>query len=204
MKDIEDIEEAVKMIERVEDNKTTVLDTVTMSSGVTLKAKSVPITLLHQINTQYMDKRPVPPSVFIEVKGRSEPNRDDPDYIEAENAWQQEMTMAQLNVMLLKGVEVLTIPDGMEHWEITPIERAYYDSHPDFDVEDAPIPDWLMDLYLTGYKFDPRVNRKRYLYWMKFEACPTPADIEKISSLIATKAGVAEKDVDNSVTRFRD
>lgn len=153
----------------------------TASTGVQFKTKAVNRQSLGGITDRYLKQKPKPPVVFIESKGREEPNYDNPDYIENMQSWQISMTMALSNFIFLRGVELIesSIPDGMVH----------------FDSDD-----WRDEMELISDKSDN--SRACYLEWIKAVAC-NEEDTNKLMSIIGRKSGISQEDVDGAAAQFR-
>lgn len=78
----------------------------TTKAGVILCLKPVPIFGITRINTQYNNKQPKPPTVYVEVEGKKIPqvNMLDPLYQLQLEQWAQEKIEAQSLYLLGVGV----------------------------------------------------------------------------------------------------
>lgn len=176
--------------------------TATMSTGVVLSCKTVHVTLMRDVQDAWLSREPKPPVFFVETKGRSEENKDDPDFQKAHAKWNEDMIMSQINTIVLNGLEVVSIPDGMDDWKITKQEQTYLDKHDVVDYNNYPMPDWIQDIYFSGYEVNVRSVRHRFLCWVKYKACPSAGDLDAIGGLITNSVGVGANGTNNAVKRF--
>lgn len=81
---------------------------VTLSTGVRVRVKPVTATLIDEVQSKIVD--PDPPEIFLEEKGRSEPNYSDPRYLRAIERAQVNRVIAAVDALVLFGVELV---DGL-------------------------------------------------------------------------------------------
>lgn len=148
-------------------------NSVTCSTGVKLRLNRIPRLLVGELAKIV---RPKPPIVFIEDKGRSEENPNDPTYIEAMTQYNIEVSVKMVDMFILFGTEVVSIPDGM------------------IRQDDPKIKDKLR---IIGVKIDNEDDM--YLAWIKYFACPADDDIQAITDGVGRLSGVSEKDVDDAL-----
>jgi len=88
---------------------------IELSNGVVLKIKAGSRNAISYAGRNAQKDHPQPeiPMVFIKDQERSEPNADDPDYIQAFNIWQIEISARIMDVLYAQAVIVETIPDGV-------------------------------------------------------------------------------------------
>lgn len=91
---------------------------------------------------------PVVPVVYIEEKEREEPNPHDPDYLEAVNKYNVDVSFIAINSSIVLGTAVLTVPENM------------------VGVDDD---EWLAPLTIVGLPI-PTDKHNRYLGWVKYYA----------------------------------
>ena len=165
---------------RASDPPTLTNNRVTLSNGVVLGVRPVPPLAIRQAVLN-VPKPPVPVT-FLEDKGREEENPNDPEYLEALAAYRDATGQAALNVLLLMGTKLESLPEGL--------------CGPDGD-------EWLGDLEFLGLTIDKENPRARYLAWLQFYAIPSNADITRALEGPAKAAGVAEGDVAAAIESFR-
>src|SRR3990167_1668538 len=105
------IDAAVKVVEGQSQEQ----DFVALSNGIRLRCKSVPILTVRYALTAI--KKPEPPIVHNEEKGRSEAWEGDPAYQAELSRWEEHIGETSLNVMIMLGTEIDKIPEGVYHPE---------------------------------------------------------------------------------------
>ena len=155
-------------------------DIVSLSNGIVLKLKPVPPFLARQAVISL--QRPKPPVVFLEDKGREEENPNDPEYQRAIQEYEARQIELGLNVMLLVGTAVETVPKGCYG--------------PDDD-------EWLEDLAIVGIEVDVERPRARYLAWLRYYALQSASDIALVTQALATGVGLTEEEVQATADSFR-
>ena len=150
---------------------------IQLSTGVVLTGKPAnPIAL---ITVMANFPRPKPPVYFDKSMGREMENPNDPDYIARVRSADMERSSATLNVMILMGTALKSLPKGF--------------SGPDDD-------EWLEEYKLLGLPIFPENKRWRYLRWIIFRAAPDQKDITAIQDVVSKLSGVREEDVKNAET----
>ncbi len=151
----------------------------TANNGVVIKLKRVNRMIVLDAVRQIQD--PKPPVQFIEDKGRTEENPNDPDYIAAKQQSDFDRGMLTINVYLTFGTQVVSIPDGMYMPE----------TH-----------DWSEDLESLGMKIAPK-GRARYASWLKYYAL-NEDEVNELSLRAMRFAGVTlEVDTAAAVDTFQ-
>jgi hypothetical protein len=152
---------------------------ITLSTGIKLKVRAVPTTIYGEIMRKYT--RPIPPVIFIEDKGRKEENLNDPRFLQLSSEYDNNVSMAVIDAMILLGTEVSSVPASMTK----PEDEA-----------------WADELEAIGIVIGEN-KRKRYLMWIKYVAATGINDITKIMEAVGRLTGVTEEDVQDAVSRFR-
>lgn len=151
-----------------------------MPSGVKLKIKRVGFFLINAASRHI--EKPEVPKQFIEDKGREEENPMDPAYQDALREWAAQKSEAVQDVLLLKGTEIVDIPEGMEG--------------PDGD-------EWVADMRFLGIGISDD-KRERYLQWMRLVAMRGEMDdYAEFMARIGRLNGVTEADVAEAAANFR-
>jgi hypothetical protein len=128
---------------------------------------------------------PKPPVVFIEEKGREEPNPSDPDYLYAISRLEMERSLASVDVVIMLGVDLVN-EDG------TPFEISLEDK-------------WYRQLKLLAKH--GRIDLSRYDFededdvefvFKKYIAVGT-SDIPMLTAI----SGLDAEEVDKAVKTFR-
>lgn len=153
---------------------------IVLSNGIVLKVKPMPPMLLNSVSNS-IPKPPVP-MVFLEDKGRDEPNPNDPNYIQAEADRQTALSLAIMNTILYACTEIEEVPANC--WGVESEE-------------------WLALPRLAGIKFDPDDKIERYLTWLRSYAIATMQDMNKAQTLPLMLAGITEPEVDDVMESFR-
>lgn len=151
----------------------------TTQYGVKFRIKSVNKQSLGGITDRYLKEQPKAPVSYIESKGREEANYDDPDYQDAMKAWNLAMSMALSNFILLRGAELISVPDGFMTYESD---------------------DWKFEMELISDKADN--PRACYLEWVRAIAC-SEEDSTELFRRIGRRSGIAQEDVASAAAQFR-
>lgn len=142
---------------------------IKLSTGVVLRGKPAPAQALIKVMSAF--PRPKPPTYFNEKMGRELENPDDPDYLERVKSNQMESAAAMLNVLILYGTQLESVPKG------TP--------KPESD-------DWLEAYKLLGMPILGDNKHWRYLTWVMFVAAPTAEDTAAIQKVVGGLSGVRD------------
>lgn len=176
----ESTKESVARIEQAEKRQDESLQELVLSTGVVLRVSKVNPVLLSDIAAESLKHRPKAPIVFIESLGREEENLDDPDYTEAVTQWQATVLLDINNAYVLKGTEVISVPDGMDS--------------PDNE-------DWLDEMRILNRPVGTK--RQRYLAWIKYVAAVDAEDTTAIVREVGRLSGVSEAEVQEAVEGFQ-
>lgn len=154
-------------------------DEITLSSGLRLRLKEVPKHFIYGVTKDI----PAPQVPLINIDGKKRPieNPDDPDYQEAVEKWIVVTANAATDVALLRGTEVLELPEGM----IGPESTA-----------------WIEEMEVLGMPMRDN-SRARYLNWLKAIGVPKEEDLAALMEALGRLTGVNEDDVADAVERFR-
>lgn len=120
-----------------EKRRVTTDEIVVLSTGVRAKINPVSATLIDAVQAKIQD--PDPPLVFIDEKGREEPNFSDPKYIRAMERANTDRVLAAMDAMVLFGVHLV---DGLpedESWlrNLQLLEKMGTLDLSDLDLNDA-------------------------------------------------------------------
>lgn len=83
----------------------------TTERGIVLKYYKVSADLVRKAHSAV--QVPQPPMVFIESRGRQEPNPHDPGYLHALNSYTNDSQLAIHTIYLMRGVEIASLPDDV-------------------------------------------------------------------------------------------
>lgn len=153
---------------------------VTLSNGVVLKIKPMPPMLLTSVQNSIPE--PAIPVVFLEDKGRDEPNPNHPEYIRAMNERAEALAMATSNLILYACTSAVSVPEGV------------------FGPDDDG---WVRLTEMAGIKFDKNDKIERYLAWLRSYAVATIDDMNKVQTLPLQLAGTMETEVEAVQDSFR-
>lgn len=149
-------------------------------TGVVLKMRPIQRWILRERLSQI--EEPQPPIVFIESKGRDEPNPADPDYVKAVNEFNAEITRTMANLVIALGTTLKTTPKDM----------------PGPDDEE-----WIEQFEAAGFTIE-QAKTKRYVQWVKLVAFD--GSLEEVGKILATSGrqlGATEEDVASMEESFR-
>lgn len=155
--------------------------TVTLSTGVVLSIHPVPPYAFQSASMQ-AGPPPEPPMVYIESRGREEPNPDDPAYKQQFQRHRVKQSDLVSNVLFLYGTKIQHVPDGVPK------------------VEDD---DWLDLLKATGVEVDSTNSYERYLAWLRYVVLAKSEDITNLVSATMRGSGTTEEDVQQALETFR-
>jgi len=173
------IEAAVEAVEAASAPPVTGPIEVTLASGIRLRIKRVPATLLMQVVSRF--PRPEPPKVENKDKGVVEPNEADPNYRLELTRWESEIGQASIDAILTVGCDVIHVPEGLygpdsEEW-------AEIQETLQLDVPKGPI--------------------ARKMAWLRLYALADSGDYEKVLNATTTLMGVSESEVAAAALSFR-
>ena len=131
-------------------DRTDVSDNYTLSTGVRAKLKPVAPRLLDDVSHRIKD--PVAPMEHNEEYDRDEPNLFDPEYNKALKDAAYERGMAQLDVLLVCGVELLEGIPPVKTWlpQLKMLEKLTKQAFlADFDLEDELDREYVYKKYIA-------------------------------------------------------
>lgn len=152
--------------------------------GVVFRLKPVPPFLM--MDAQRAFPAPKPPSVPNYDKDPDgkvlEENPADPEYQRLIREYNEMMGDLANGIMLTRGTEVLSVPDGMDK------------------VDDGA---WAEDAREFGRVEVPAVGRRRYFCWLKYVALTNMGDYEGLLKKISAMSGMTmEVDVARATADF--
>lgn len=150
---------------------------VVLSTGVRARISPVTATLVDAVQAKIID--PDPPMVFIDEKGREEPNPSDSKYLKAMERAQVDRVVAAMDAMAMFGVELV---DGL------PADESW--------VKKLRLLERLGTLDLSDLDLDDPIERE-FAYKRYFALAPQ--DI----ALVASATGLNEADIDVAEATFR-
>lgn len=157
---------------------------ITLSNGIRLELKPVPPFLVRKAALGI--SRPVPPSVSVNDKGRTEPNPNDPDYQKALAEYEEKTSDMGNRVMMIVGTEILEpLPEGIQ----PPESNEWVELLRILEIE---VPE--------GELGEPR---QRKYAWLRYYALATAGDVIKVIGGLTRLSGIPEKEVDEAVRSFR-
>ena len=176
-----DINNVLSAIPGVEPQAAAPSNLFTASTGVVLRAKAVSPLLI--IDAQKKLREPRPPKVHNPDKGYDEENPADPDYIAAVAEYRQTIGEVSNAIWLTMGVDVVTVPNGMQDAESTEWSEMLE------DVADITVPE--------------RGPRRRYC-WLKYVVLTSMEDVQGLIGQISRMSGIVmEGDVQLAAGDFR-
>ena len=124
-------------------------EVVTLSTGVRARIVPVAATLIDSAISHI--KPPVVPEFYIEDKGRSEPNPNDPAYLAALRDYERQQSMASIDVMVLMGVELVDPLPKDTSWikKLQRLEKLGHISLADYDFDDELDAEFLYKRYIA-------------------------------------------------------
>jgi hypothetical protein len=145
---------------------------LTLASGVRLKLRPPAPKAITLRQEQFELTKPKPPMVYIEDKGREEPNEADPDYVYALELHEAKRSEMITDILALTGTSLDHLPEGME----------------------GPESDWFADL-LLALKIDVSPARAgRYVQWLKYHAA-TETELNHLNRQLLVMLGTPEQEV---------
>ncbi len=153
---------------------------LTLSTGVKLRTKQVPVMLPTEIAMEGMRLRPKPPVMYVEALDRDDENPSDPDYLQAVQRWQAQILVDMNNAFILLGTEIEYVPRGF----VRPEDPKFAEQ---------------MDVLNRDVSSDSL----RYLAWVKYAAAASSEDIAMIVGEVGRLSGVGEADVREAVEGFQ-
>lgn len=152
---------------------------IRLSSGVVLEVVGVSPWLLNDLQRRF--KRPPVPT-FTDEEGRKFENLDDPEYKAEIERIDNELEEMSLYLMIGKGTRLLSKPEHLPDPEDEGWIEDVLDVLPDFVRPDKP--------------------SMRYVYWVKYVATRTGADLQMLLRQVRNVMGVTEEAVAEAAERF--
>lgn len=153
---------------------------VHLSTGVVLSRQPIPKMYIMDVIKELEKKRPKVPREFIPELEREEDNPMNPAYLEEKDKFEDMLNTAMIDLVILKGSKLHSVPEGVE-----PVES---DS-------------WVEDYAIFGINV-PKTGKVRYLRWIRSVAAPTDEDIQLLLRRLAPTLGVPEASVDEALSNF--
>jgi hypothetical protein len=154
--------------------------TLTTSRGIVFNLVAVPPLLLREAAANV--KKPPVPTFYNEDRGITEENPSHPDYLEALEAYEKTTVDASLDLMVLAGTELETVPEGL--------------SGPRDDG-------WRRALRLARVEVDWEDEDALYLAWVKFYALTKREDLDALTKALTRLSGISEEEVQAAAASFR-
>jgi len=161
-------------------------DRFVTSNGITFKLK--PVAPLLVLDAQKQIVEPTPPKLKNYEKGEGddaplEENPNDPAFLRAHMEYRQRVGEVSNAIFLTRGTEVLSVPEGIEHYE----DKEWAEEVEEF----------------AGIKV-PAVGRRRYYCWLKYVALTSMDDFQGLLNKLTALGGVTlESDVATAEATFR-
>lgn len=157
---------------------------VVLNSGVVLEITGISAETYNAIIRKFQDREPSIPVVELKSKGRSEPNPNDPAYINAYKRWQGEQASALTLAVYALGTRVVLVPEHV--------------NGPDHEST-------IDQLTLSGL-LQSNTERGRLVAWLQHIALSRNArqaagEINAILFAAGRAMGVTEQDVSEAVKR---
>jgi len=148
-------------------------DEITLSTGVVLKFKKIPILRIQAVVEQF--PYPDVPEVFNKDKGRMEKNPFSEEYKKLVEEADTKRGLAVIDTVLAVGTEVSSVPDDFEKT---------------LDSED-----WIEELAIGHIKVNAASKIARYHAWVKYVAIVDQSDVGKILEQFGLQLGTGEANV---------
>lgn len=162
---------------------------VTLSTGVVIRHSPVPPWLAREVVQKIKD--PPVPIVYIESKGRDEPNPNDPEYLQGIEDANVQRGIASLDIVILMGTKIVSIPE-----DIIPLESdEWINQLRDLEVFDEE----------TFVKINSSPNQRK-IAWFKFYIIKDNDDFSKLMGQedgSGGNAGLGEAEVESSMRSFQ-
>lgn len=150
------LEKAAREIEQQDDP-----GTFTTTEGVKFRLKKVPRTTFSKVLDKF--EAPSPPTIWIEEKGRSEPNPNDPDFLKHMRDFDLESSLGLMMALVMLGSDVIDVPAGVERPEDT---------------------DWSETLEVIGFEI-PAGGKARYAAWVRNVVLVDEENLTKMAAAIS-------------------
>ena len=156
---------------------------ITLSNGVVFKFKEFPREQIARINQKIQDEypEPQPPMVWIEDRGRDEPNENDVIYRSALASWRIRLTDRVMNALFFDALELVKKPE---------------------DMPGSDSPEFRDFLKLVHDEEPLSTEQGRYVQWVQYRAIPDK-DMLQFQRRLLQLAGIPEEDVREIETTFQ-
>lgn len=149
---------------------------VTLSSGVILKFKKIPLLRINAIVEQF--PYPPVPVVYDEKKQRKESNPLNKDYLDAKAEIDVQRSLAIIDAVVATGTELKFRPD---------------------DVPDPDTDDWIEELTVSHIPVRKESKYAKYLAWVKFVAIRDMDDLGIIAREFGITLGISESRIADAI-----
>lgn len=169
----------IAAVDKVETKKRNRKGPYTTENGIVLKYRKVSSQLIYSAWANL----PIPqvPMVWIEERGRDEPNPGDPTYNEELGKYMHDRTRVSTTIFFMHGLDVFSIPEDM------------------ISIESD---DWFIDI--EEWIKVPQSKLGRKAAWLMFYAIPDDNEQgEIIADLMILNGMILEKTVDQALSSFR-
>jgi hypothetical protein len=157
-----------------------------LQNGIVLNLRPIPPLLIQAVNQEF--HTPDPPKVYMEEKGRDEPNPNDPAYLKELERLAEAQDLAVESLTLAVGTSVKFVPEGM------------FKPEDDGWIEQIKFANKLVGIEMQIDEDDPT---KRFLYWLRFYAMESASDIALVRGLPTILAGIREGEIEEVLDSFR-
>lgn len=157
-----------------------------LTNGILLGLKPVPPLLIEAVNNEF--KLPEPPTVYLDEKGRDEPNPNDPEYQKELKRLEEVQNLAITDLILGVGTRAISVPEG------------YFMPEDDGWVASVEFANQLSGVTL---KVDAEPGIRRYLQWLRFYAIESSTDLALVTGLPLRLAGIREGEIEEVVDSFQ-
>ena len=158
---------------------------ITLSSGVVVKAKTLPEIYSFSLRREFPQPRPPKVKIVNEEDGKDwwEENPNDPNYEKELERWQEQISLAAVDLTLLKGFDIISSPKEMLSFEK--------------DKE------FVEDQELFGIVMKGRSRRARYLMWLRYRVVLTMDDLRRIETSCNALSDISQEAIAEAEARFR-
>ena len=155
---------------------------ITLSNGVVLGLKSVPLFLVRAVGSKLTP--PKAPKIHLDDRDADVDNYDDPDYLDAMTAHGNTVFDTTANLLLLAGTTLKHVPEN---------------------VPGPASEEWLgvLKFFCVDAGLDLDDERQRYLAWLRYYALESPEDIANVTDTVSRLSGITEGAVQQAISSFR-
>lgn len=182
--ELDSFELVAKTIDRVSKNGR--FTDFELSNGIVLTLKPLPPFLLQAVMNEF--KEPPVPTVYMEDKGRQEPNPNDPVYLAECVDVARRQNNAVNDLLMSAGTYIKSIPEG------------YFPPDSDEWIDQVEA---VVNIVNQKLEINTDNKTKRYLCWLKFYALENSTDAAALNTIATSLAGISEKEVEEVIESFR-